>query len=219
MGSGTVEQQRRDQVGGFLGAQLTGTDPAAGYLSYCGTVVGIIASTFAILSVLAGGRAEQIGLTELLLATGIRRWTPLAAQAAVTAVASAVILTVTGALTALTAPAAIDGDSIAGRSLVYIVGQWPATIAMIGCATLVVGALPRLAALAWLPLLVSSVLALLGDLLAIPARMRQLGFFRHLPDIATGGSPVVALLVLAGAGAVLALLGTAAIGRRDLQPG
>jgi ABC-2 type transport system permease protein len=219
MGSGAVEQQRDGEVGGFLGAQLGTGDPAAGYLAYRGTVIGIVVSVFAILSVLAARHAEDTGLTGQVLATGVRRWAPVAAQAAVAAAGCAVVLAVTGVITAVITPMFLDGDDIAARSLAYALGQWPTAAAMIGCATLLIGALPRLAALAWLPLAASSLLALLGNLLGVPDRIQDLGFFQHVPDIAAVDRPVGPLLWLAAAGTLLVLAGSAGAARRDLRAG
>jgi ABC-2 type transport system permease protein len=219
MGSGAVEQQHDGEVGGFLGSQLGDADPAAGFLAYCGTLVGIVVSVFAILSMLAAGRSEQNGLTGLVLAAGVRRWMPLTAQAVVTVVNCAVVLTVTGLLTAMVAPAFLDGTDIAARSLAYMIGQWPAAVAATGGAALLLGAFPRLAALAWLPLLVSGVLALLGDLLGVPDRVRDLGLFQQVPDIAGPAPQAGALLVLTGLGAALVLAGAAGATRRDVLAG
>jgi ABC-2 type transport system permease protein len=216
IGAGTVERGRDGDVGGFLGAQLGATDPAAGYLAYCATVVGILVSVYAVLSVLNARHSEERGLTDLILTTGVRRWTPLATQAAVTAAGCAVILTVTGLVTAMTAPAVINGDDIAARSIAYTVGQWPATMAVTGCAVLLIGLRPSTAWLAWLPLVASAALALLGDLLRIPDTIQRLGVFRHVPDISAADPNITALGVLLCIGAALCLIGTAATARRDV---
>jgi ABC-2 type transport system permease protein len=216
IGAGTVDQGRGGDVGGFLGAQLGTDDPAAGYLAYCGTVVGILVSAFAVLSVLSARHAEHRGLTDQVLATGLRRWAPLAAQAVVTAVGCAVVLAVTGILTALVAPSVISGDGIATRGMAYVVGQWPATVAITGCAVLAVGVRPVLAWLAWLPLVTGAGLALLGDLLGVPRSVQELGFFRHVPDVGGADPDVGALLVLVALGAGLCALGVAGTTRRDI---
>jgi polyether ionophore transport system permease protein len=219
MGSGTVRQRREAEVGGFLGAQLGDGDPAAGYLSYCGTIVGIIICVYAVLSASDSRRAERRGLTDLQLTTGVRRWSPLAAQATVTAAGAAVVLAVTGALTALIAPAVLTGDDVAARAFVYLIGQWPAAAAMTGCTVLLAGVLPRLTALAWLPLIASTALALLGDLLKVPARVQDLGLFKHVPDVAAAGPSTVALILLTGLGVGLSLAGLVGVTRRDLLVG
>ncbi|SNY59501.1 hypothetical protein [Paractinoplanes atraurantiacus] len=219
MGSGAVDQQRDGDIGGFLGAQLGDGEPAAGYLSYCGTVVGIMVCVYAVLSVTASRHAERLGLTDMMLATGARRWAPLASQATVTAAGAAIILAVTAMVTALIAPAVVEGDDITTRALLYTAGQWPAAAAITGCTVLLAGTAPRLTALAWLPLAVSAALALLGDLLEVPPRIQDLGLFGHVPDAAAADSTPVALLVLAGAGALMCLTGLIGMNRRDLVTG
>jgi ABC-2 type transport system permease protein len=217
MGSGTVRHSRESDIGGFLGAQLGAGDPAAAYLAYSGTVVGIVVSAYAVLSVLATARSEDRGLTDLILTTGVRRWAPAAAQVLVTAGGCGVILLATGVLGALITPASIAGDHVALRAFAYAVGQWPSAVAAAGYAGLVVGISPRLAGLAWLPVLASAFLALLGPLLKVPRRVQGLGFFRHVPDLAGGDPWNGALLVLIGLGVLLALLGALATARRDIM--
>ena len=99
------------------------------------------------------------------------------------------------------------------------VGQWPAAAAMTGCTTLLVGLRPRLAALAWLPLAASALLALLGNLLSVPSRLQSLGIFRHVPDIGAPRPDAGALLLLCAVGAGLYLLGLIAAARRDIATG
>jgi ABC-2 type transport system permease protein len=218
-GSGVVQQSREGNLGGFLGSQLNGGDPAAGYLSYCGTVVGILVSCFAVLSVLTAQREESAGLTDIVLTTGVRRWVPLAARAAVTAAGCAVILAATALLSALIAPSVVSGDHVAARSLGYLLGQWPAAAAMAGCATLIVGLRPRLGWLAWLPLVASAFLALLGDLLRVPHAIERLGFFKHVPDIAGTHRSVAALLVLTAVALALSAGGVGGTLHRDITTG
>jgi ABC-2 type transport system permease protein len=219
MGSGTVQQSRNADLGGFLGSQLGAGDPAAAYLAYCDTVVGIVVCAYAVLSVLASRRCERDGLTDLVLTTGVRRWVPLAAQTLVTAAGCATILVATGALSALITPTFIEGDDVGTRAFAYAVGQWPATVATAGYVALLIGISPRLAGLAWLPLGASALLALLGNLLDIPQRVQDLGFFRHVPDIAGPDPRFAALLILTGLGLALSLIGFAATTRRDIVTG
>lgn len=216
MGAGTVRQSQTGDLGGFLGSQLGTGDPAAAYLAYCNTVVGILVCAYAVLSVLAAQHYERGGLTDLVLAVGVRRWAPLAAQTLVTAAGCAVILVVTGTLSALIAPMVIDGNQVAVRAFSYAVGQWPAAVATAGCATLLTGVSARLAGLAWVPFAASTLFALLGNLLGIPQRIQDLGFLRHVPDIAGPNPRAEALLVLVALGLVLSFLGAVATTRRDV---
>ncbi len=219
MGSGVVRQSRDSSVGGFLGSQLGSDDPAAGYLAYNGLFVGLLVCAFAVLSMTAAQREESAGLTDLVLTNGLRRWSPLAAQAAATMIGAAVILAVTGAFAALIAPTVIDGHAIAERSLAYTAGQWPAAIAMTGCAAMLYGLRPRLVWLAWLPLAASGLFALLGGLLKVPQWVQDLGLLRHVPDVAGGHPQPAALLVLLGLGALLCLGGLYSTNARDVRTG
>jgi ABC-2 type transport system permease protein len=218
MGSGVVEQSRTGDVGGFLGSQLGTTDPSAGYLAYVGTLVGIVASTFAVLGVLRARNDEASGLADHLLVTGIRRWSPLAAQVVVTGIGLAVVLLAAAGLSALVAPRVIDGPDVALRAAVNMLGQWPAAMALAGLAALLIGLWPRWSALAWAPPAASAVLALIGGLLGVPQPVRDLGVFLHVPDPVTApdlSAPLV-LVAVAVAATLAGLIGTA---RRDVAAG
>ncbi|WIX98481.1 hypothetical protein QRX60_31000 [Amycolatopsis mongoliensis] len=219
MGSGVVRQSENGDLGGFLGSQLGTGDPVAAYFAYSGTVVGMVVSSFAVLSVLTSRHDEARGLTDHVLATGARRWTPLAAQAAVTAVGSLLILTATGTLSALIAPAVIDGSDVAVHAFTYVVGQWPAMLAVTGWAALLVGLRPRVSWPAWIPLVAGGTFALLGGLLGIPQPVRDLGVFQHVPDVVSPDPDFRGLLVLIAFAGGAFLLGVFGSNRRDLTTG
>lgn len=219
MGSTAVEQGRRGELDGFLGSQVGTVDPLAGYFSYTGTLIGMAVCSFAVLSVLRARHDEAGGLTDHVLATGARRWAPLTWQVAVTAVGSLVVLVAAGGLSALIAPLAIEGDDIAVRAFGYAVGQWPAVLAVAGWTALLAGVRPALTWLAWAPLVVSGVLAMLGELLDVPHSIRDLGVFQHLPDIASAHPQVGGLVVLLAAAIGAAGLGIAGTARRDVVLG
>lgn len=219
MGSGVTQQSRDGDLGGFLAAQLGTGDPIAGYFAYSGTVVGMMVAAYAVLSVLRSRHDEVDGLIDTILATGIRRWTPLACQVAVTALGSAVILLATGALSAIIAPRFIDGTDVAIRAFAYVVGEWPAVMAAAGWTALVVGRWPRAVWLSWLPLVVGATFAILGQLLGIPQGIRDLGVFQHVPDIAATHPDSRALLVLLAVAGGACLLGAVGTTRRDITTG
>jgi ABC-2 type transport system permease protein len=219
MGSNVVQQSRQDDLGGFMGSQLGTGNPFAGYFGYLGTIVGMAVTSFAVLSVLRGRQDELDGLTDHVLATGARRWAPLAGQVAVTAAGSLIILVVTGVLSALIAPTVMDGPDVAVRAFTYVIGQWPATMVAAGWTAFLIGFCPRLTWLAWLPLAVSGVLALLGQLVGIPQSVRDFGIFQHVPDIASPSPDVRGLLILLAVSAAACLLGLVGITRRDIITG
>lgn len=217
MGSGVLKQSRYGDIGGFLGAQLGSGDAVAAYFAYSGTVVGIVVAAFAVLDVLRARREEVDGLVDHILATGVRRWQPLAWRVAATCAGSAVILLTTGVLSALVAPTVINGAGVTVRAFAYSVGQWPATAAAAGWTALLAGRWPRLAGLAWAPLVASSVLALLGRLLKVPQPIQKLGVFQHVPDFYTTHSGGLGLAMLLAASVAMLLGGITGIVRRDLD--
>jgi len=219
MGSDVTQQSRGGDLGGFLGAQLGDTDPVAGYFAYSGTVIGILVASYAVLSVLRSRHDEEHGLTDQILATGTRRWAPLAGQVAVTALGGAVVLVATGVLNVLVAPHFIDGPHVAVLAFTQVVGQWPAVIAAAGWTAVLAGRWPRATWLAWIPLLTSGVLALLGQLLGIPQAGRDLGIFQHVPDVTAPNPSMVALLVLLTFAGAAVALGALGITRRDIVAG
>ena len=203
---------------GLLGTRLQ-TDPVTGYFAFSGILVALMTCVYAVLAVLRARRDETAGFTDQVWGTGISRWRPLGAQFGIAASGSLLILLVTGALCALIAPQVIDGDDVAARAFGFVVGQWPAVLAIAGGAVLCVGLLPRLTWLAWLPLATSGTFALLGDLLGIPQRVLDLGVFRHVPDVAASHRPVLALLVLVAIAALATSGGILSIIRRDVELG
>ncbi|GIJ48091.1 ABC transporter permease [Virgisporangium aliadipatigenens] len=218
MGSGVLEQSRGGDVGGFLGAQL-GADPVAGYFAYTATVLGVLVSAFAVLSVARTAAEELSGRTDHVLATGVRRWAPLAARVVVTAAGAAAVLLVAGLLSGFVAARVIDGADVAARAFGYVVGQWPAVLVAAGWTALLAGWRPRFTWLAWVPLVLSAGLALLGQLLGVPERVRDLGTFHHVPDL-LGDHPHLggqAVLLAVAAGTTLA--GLVAVTRRDVTTG
>ena len=157
MGSGVVRQSRQGDLGGFLGAQLGSGDPMAAYFAYGGTVVGMAVTAFAVLGVLRAGRDEHDGLSDHVLATGVRRWRPLASSAAVTAAGSAAILLATGAADALVAPRPSPTPSRC--AFAYSAGQWPAAMAAAGSPRSWWAYGPGPPGPAWIPLAASGILA------------------------------------------------------------
>ncbi|GLY38147.1 hypothetical protein Amsp01_041710 [Amycolatopsis sp. NBRC 101858] len=139
----------------------------------------------------------------------------MAAQSTVTAGGSLLIFAATGALGALVAPAVIDGPDVAVHAFTYMIGQWPATLAVTGWTALLVGLRLRLGWLAWVPLFVGATFALLG----IPQHGRDFGVFQHMPDVVAPNPDFRAQLVLiAFAGGAL-LIDLAGASRRDATAG
>jgi polyether ionophore transport system permease protein len=216
LGSNVVAQENSGDLGGFLGAQLGTADPVSGYLAYCGTVVGIMVTCFAVLAVLRARTEEEVGLTDHVLVTGVRRWGPLAWRIVGAGLGSLLVLAAAAALSSAVAPAVITGDDVSVRAAAYVLGQWPSAVAVAGWAAFLVGTRPRLAWLSWAPVLASVVLALLGRLLGVPQSIVDLGVFQHVPDVTATPTAITGIAVLLVAGAAGSALGLVGVEGRDL---
>jgi ABC-2 type transport system permease protein len=215
LGSNAVEMAGRGALDdGLLGSQLTG-DVRSAYLRYTATIIAIVVSVLGVQSVLAAHREETSGLTDVVLTTGLRRWSPLAGRFVASAGATLIVLLVTATLTALAAIGVLGGADTGERAFVYVLGQWFPVIVFAGLAALVAGLVPRLSGLAWLPLAGSAVLAILGELLSAPDWVQRLDVYQHAPDPAVGFTflPLLALLLLAVG---TALVGARGVSRRDI---
>jgi ABC-2 type transport system permease protein len=98
-----------------------------------------------------------------------------------------------------------------------MVSYLPAVLVLSGVARLLYGVVPRAAKLAWLLLLVSSVVLLFGEVLRLPQWFRDLSPFEHLafvPAETFAWAPFLALSVLA---VVLSVAGQVAFRRRDVH--
>jgi ABC-2 type transport system permease protein len=207
MGQSTVRSARAGQLhGGVLGAQMTGTDPATAFIGYVGVVLAVAAAVHAVSAVTRVRADERGGQLELIRATGVPPWQPLAAGLGIAWTGSLIILATAAAACGIvghTMLGVADGE-IARR----ILGQWAATAVSAGLAALIVGAAPRWTGLAWLPLAAGGATALLGTLLGLPTTIIDHGPF------AQPGHPWG--LVLTGIGGTAGILGCAFIRRRDL---
>lgn len=219
LGSSAVTATSEGQIeGGFLGTQIGTEDPTAGYLGYTGTLIGIVAGVYAVLTVLTLATDERAGRTAHLLAAGAPRARPLAAVLAVAMLGSLLILLPTATASALVAPQVLDGDHVAWKAFTQVLGQWPSLLALAAFAALAVAAGPRWRHLAWFPLAVSAFLALLGTLLELPERLIDLSVYQHVPASDSGQTPY-ALGVLAAMAVVTSAMSLRWFRWRDLANG
>jgi ABC-2 type transport system permease protein len=187
--------------------------------AYIGTTLlflAVVAAGFAISSVLRLRSEEGAGRADLLLAGSLGRARWAAAGLTVAAVASAALVVLAGTGAGL-AYGITTGDSgqvprLALASLTQVPGVW----ALGALAAALHGCAPRAAIAAWAALAGTAVVALFGELLDLPAGLRDLSPFEHLPRAPAGdvhARPVVAVLAVCWASVTLALTG---LRRRDI---
>ncbi|HEX5088795.1 MAG TPA: ABC transporter permease [Nocardioides sp.] len=179
-------------------------------------MLSLLACGFAISSALRPPGEEGAGRLESLLATALPRSRWLAGHVAITVLGTVAMLLGSG-LGLGTAYALATGDSGAILRMTGAMASYlPAVLVLSGFARLLYGIAPRAAKVAWLLLLVASVVLLFGEVLKLPQWFRDLSPFEHLafvPAESFAWGPFVVLSVLAVA---LSVGGQLAFRRRDI---
>ncbi|MBW9214035.1 hypothetical protein KV102_04200 [Mumia sp. zg.B53] len=214
LGSGAIANMRSGRIdGGFLGAQLSGRDPAAAYFAFDGTVTALVVAAVCVTVVVQAAADERAGLAEHVRATGAAHSALLRAYVVVASVASLVTLALSGTVSAMVGHGLIGGPHVARDAFSQSIEQWPAVALVIGLTALVVAAAPRAAWSAWLPLLAGGGLTLLGKQLQVPPRVIDLSMFGHTSaGVASSTRPTAQLMLLALA--TVALTGALILMRR-----
>jgi ABC-2 type transport system permease protein len=177
---------------------------------------GLLASAFAVASVLRLRGEEGAGRAELLLATALDRRRLLAATLGVTAGAATLLLVVGGLAGGLAAAASLGDAGRIGPQLGAALVQLPAVLVVIGLAAALVGLLPRLAPLAWVVVVWALIGGFFGPLLNLPEWALKLSPFGWLPRVPAEDldvAPLIGLVVLA---VVLITVGLVGFRRRDV---
>jgi ABC-2 type transport system permease protein len=193
------------------GAGIADSFTAATALYY-----GLCAAAFAVASVLRLRGEEAAGRVEPLLAAAVDRRRLLGSALGVTVAASVLLLFAAGLGSGLAA-AATDGDAgLVGLGVGTALAQLPAVLVVAGVAALLVGAVPRLAGLAWLVVVWALLAGMFGALLSFPAWAVDLSPFGWVPAV-----PAEPFDVLPEAGLTLVALGLAGLAlaafrRRDV---
>ena len=211
-------------IGDFIGdnEQLrdlltqTGGDLTDSYFSTTMLILALIGTGFAIQSTIRLRSEETSGLAEPLLATAVSRTRWAGSHLLIALGGSAVLLGAAGLGTGLAYGVSIGEPSavprLVGSALVYAPAMW----VLIGVTVLLYGLVPRFVVAAWAALAVCLVVGFLGQLLDLPAWVRQLSPFEHTsrpPSAPVEFAPLAVLTVLA---VVLIAAGLAAFRRRDI---
>lgn len=194
----------------------SGSSLLAAFLSMIVGVLVMFVSIFAVQTVLRIRTEETAGRSEPILATSVSRvgWTAphlviAAVAGSLLAVASATALGASGALV-------LDRASVLSDALGAAAVQLPAMLVVIGVAAVLVGWLPRLAALSWLVVTWSLFAGMLGGLLQLPQWAMNLSPFAHVPPVPAGPMAWPPTIIMTVLGAALIAAGIAGARRRDL---
>lgn len=192
-------------------------DPVDGFYAASIVMLALVASGFAISSALRPRGEEDEGRLESLLATAVPRAGWLLGHVAVTVLGTVATLVATGAGIGL-GYALVAGDAGAlTRFLLPVLTYVAPVLVLSGLARLLVGAVPRWASLAWLPLVLATVVMLFGDLLRLPQWLQDLSPVEHLAPVPAESFRWAPFLALAGLAVLLSVAGQVAFRRRDIR--
>ncbi|GAB3788403.1 ABC transporter permease [Nocardioides ungokensis] len=185
------------------------------YATAC-LMLALLACGFAVSSALRPRTEETDGRVEDLLATALPRREWLLGHTVVTVAGTVAVLM--GAAVGLGAGyAMVTADPGTALRLSAPVLQYlPAVLLLSALARLLYGLSPRVATLAWLPLVLAVVVMFFGDLLRLPQWLQDLSPFEHLALVPAQDFRWGPFLALAALAASVSFLGQSAFCRRDI---
>jgi ABC-2 type transport system permease protein len=221
---GSVVHGIGDEIGGSgaardMVARLGGTDAMEqAFVVVAFTMLGMVASAFAISLTLRLHQEESSQHAETLLAGAVGRTRWLASHLFFALGGSAVAMVAAGLVAGL-AYGSAAGD-IGGKlptALGTAAVQLPAIWLLVGVTVAVFGLLPRFTPVAWGVLVAFIAIFLLGSLANSPQWLIDLEPFAHTPRVGSGDFTSTPLLWLLAIDVVLITLGAIAFRRRDLH--
>lgn len=215
---GSLTDVATEALSGNEGLQdvLGGQRGHSGFLAIMVLLLAVMYAACGVQSAASLGTEAASGRLELLLSgtASRRRW--LMTHAVVILLG---VLLVTGlGTTALGGAAAWSlGDSdVLGDLLLATASYLPALLVLAAVAIVLFAALPRLFGLAWLLLALTGVVALLGDLLSLPAWIMDLTPMHHVGFPPQRSAEVQPLILLSALGLGLLVVAVAVFRHRDV---
>jgi ABC-2 type transport system permease protein len=209
LGDGAQAKELIDKLG-------RGADVVSTYLSLTVGLLGLVAAAYAVQAVLRARAEETAGRAEPVLAgaTGRLRWA--GGHVLVAALGSAWLLLVAGAALGLMHALRTGDAGQVGRLIGATTAQVPAVWVLGALAVALLGAVPRLVAVAWAVLAGCLLLGQVGQLLSLPDWVLDVSPFQHSGDAPAHTPTVLPLVVLVAVAVVLAAVGAAGLRRRDV---
>jgi len=181
------------------------------------TLVGLIASAYAVQATLRMRVEESSGRAEPVLATATSRWQWAASHLVFSLLGPALALLAAGVAEGLAYGAAIgDVSGQVPRLVGAALAQLPAVWVLAAIAIAIFGLFPRASMVSWAGPAVCILIGLVSAGVSTAGWIRDLSPFTHLPSLpggAVSAGPFVALLAIA---VVVAFAGLIGLRRRDL---
>lgn len=204
-----------EEIADFLapagGASLTDSFFVAAFF-----MLALIASGYAIQSILRLRSEESGGRAEPLLATPVARWRWAGSHLVVALAGSALVLAAAGLGAGIAFGAATGEPVEVARMLSAAMVHVPAMWVLVGLAVGIFGLAPRAVGMVWAALAFCVLVGLLGPLLELPAWAMDLSPFQHVPQLPVADPAPFPLLALALVAAGLSAVGLVALRRRDI---
>jgi ABC-2 type transport system permease protein len=178
-------------------------------------IIAIIAAVMGVQVVLHVYAEEVDYRVEPLLAGSLRRTTYLASNVLIALLGTAVALVVAGVATGLVAGAkddAISATDVIWQAVVTIPAVWT----LVGLAVAAVGAAPRLRLVAWLGIVATFGLTILGPTFKLPDWALDISPLRHVPNVTAASPDWAGLALLTAVGALFLAVGFVGYRRRDI---
>lgn len=196
--------------------ELFGADDlVAGYLGVMALLMAIMIAVYAVLAVQSMRTEETSGRGEAVLATPVSRRAWLAATTAVTAAGTLLMSVVVGAAQGLGAAATTDDAGHVWDLTLAQLNMVPPVLVVVGVATLLFGAWPRLIGAAWAILGFAFFVSTFGELLDLPQAVRDLSPFEHSSQMPLEPFAAAPTVVLVAAAVALTGTGVALFERRE----
>lgn len=199
----------RELMGGADGA-------LSGYLTITTTMFRLTLAVFALVIFGRVVAEETDGRLESVLSTRTspRRW--LGAHLLVIAAATLVAATVTGAIGGAFTAAAGDDGAWLWRGIAAALTGVPSVLVVLGIAAALYSLGVRWVVLAWLPVVLGSVISLFGDVLSLPGWARELSPFEHTPVMPASDFRLAPVLVQLAVAATLFAVAVWGVRHRDI---
>lgn len=217
--SDSVEDLLGDGSGGFA-AIFTGgaADPSMMtrmFLTTMLSLAGIIASIPGVQIMNRLRTEEEEFRVEPLLATQLTRGRMFLAPVGMALLVTAGLILLAGFVVALFV---VNGDSGVsfGDSFLQALVTVPAVWAVVGVSVLIVGARPQVSIAAWIGVVASFGLTLLGETFKLPDWALGISPFHHVPTIGSDGATWTGLVVVGIVALVLSAAGLTGYRRRDI---
>ena len=184
------------------------------------TLVGLIASAYAVQATLRLRTEEASGRAEPVLATAVSRLQWAGSHLAFSLLGPALALLAAGVAEGLAYGAAI-GD--VGGQVPRLVGaslaQLPAVWVLAAIAVLIYGLFPRLSLVAWAGPAICLLIGVVSAGVQLDDWVRDISPFSHLPSLPGGSASAGPLITLLAIAVVLGLVGLTGLRRRDMPVG